>query len=91
MLVRGLRVPDSIQSINQANHPKDVVSAVFHSLKYWRAKKSSRQDLQGTSSQELYDDLLRKLEDIGRSDITMLIRKKITANKKLEHDDFKAM
>lgn len=91
MLVRGLRVPDSIQAINQTNHPKDVVSAVFHSLKYWRAKKTSRQDFQGTSNQELYDDLIRKLEDIGRSDIAILIRKKLAAMKKLEHDDFKTM
>ncbi|XP_045172518.2 uncharacterized protein LOC123534358 [Mercenaria mercenaria] len=88
MLLIGLGVPTGIQSQNRENYSKDIVTANFHSLKYWRSKKTSRKELMETSSQQLYEDLIKQLEDIGRKDIASIIKTKMAADKKLEHDDF---
>lgn len=86
-LLIGLGVPNSIHSHNQKNHVGDVVSGNYESLRYWRNQQKSRRQQQEVGNQQLYEDLLLELDDIGRKDLKTIIKRALELNKKLEKSD----
>lgn len=87
-LLIGLRVPNPVLQTNKSNHPGDVVSANFQSFLHWRSQRRSQKQEHEASNQNMYEDLLMELHDMGRKDLKVVLKRTLEANKKLEKNDF---
>ncbi|XP_045171918.2 uncharacterized protein LOC123533973 [Mercenaria mercenaria] len=88
-LLIGLGVPNQVHAHNQKNHAGDVVSGNYESFRYWRSQKKSRRQQHEASNQQMYEDLILELDDIGRKDLKIVVKRALEENKKLEKNDFK--
>ena len=87
-LVIGLGVPNHIHAQNQRNHTGDVVTAIYESLRYWRGQKSSTRQAHEASNQLMFEDLVKELDDSGRKDLKVVLKRALEENRKLGKKDF---
>lgn len=87
-LIIHLGVPNHQHQQNQKNHPGDIVTANYESLLFWRAMKTSSKQEHEAKSKHLFEDLLVELDDIGRKDIQVKVKRALAENRKLGKKDF---